>query len=97
MFDWYKPSIKACPLCGNPLEEWQGKDATNFLLVWQEREPHPIEHRASEDYRLSQEDLEEFTLPSRFEIYSYDCPVHQPIVAQGLCEDGIWISTSILP
>lgn len=98
MFDSYRPTERLrCPVDGNPLLEWQGKDGPCLLLVWQEGTKHPVDHRVDEEVRLSTLDLKSFTLPSRFVIYSFDCPVHQPVFAACATRDGIWTSTELRP
>jgi len=96
MFDWYRPALPLrCPFDGHPLETWQGKDGPRLLLVWQEGVKHPADDRVDEEVRYSASDLEAFILPPTFAIYSYDCPVHRPILATCTAPDGIWCSTEI--
>ena len=100
MFDWYEPDQELqCPVCGAALSEWQGKDGECALFVWGEGEKHPIDQAIDdEDVRLAAEDYVYATLPEQFEIYSYDCSLHQPIVAACSTDDnGVWSQTRILP
>ena len=98
MFDWYQPAEKcACPVCGTPLQDWQGKDGPCCLFVWQEGEKYPINQRVDDEIRFSSEEMQQWTLPLQFWIYSYDCSDHRPIVALGITRDGVWTSTSLQP
>jgi hypothetical protein len=97
MFDWYQPATQlTCPECGTPLKEWQGKDGPCGLFVWREGVRHPVDQLIDdEEVRLPPGELSRFTLPSSFEIYSYDCPNHQPIDAVCATGDGVWSSTQV--
>jgi len=98
MFDWYQPAGELnCPVCGQPLREWQGKDDACALFIWREGVKHPVDQQVSDDIRWSDEELLQFALPPTFEIYSYDCPNHQPIDAVCTTEDETWSSTVIQP
>lgn len=98
MFDWYKPAQKyVCPVCGTPLEEWQGGDGPCCLFVWQEGEKYPVDQRVSDDVRSSVEERQRWMLPLRFWISSLDCPLHYPIIALGTTQDEVWSSTSLQP
>ncbi len=98
MFDWYNPAKKhECPVCGTPLKDWQGKDGPCLLFVWQEEEKYPIYQPVDDEVRMTIEEMQQWTLPIRFWIYSFDCPHHHPIYALGTTQDGIWSSTSLQP
>lgn len=99
MFDWYQPVAKLrCPVCENPLEEWQGKDGPNGLFLWREGVKHPVDQLIpDEEVRWPPEEWIHFTLPPKFIIYSHDCPDHQPIDAEGITQDGVWSKTIVLP
>jgi hypothetical protein len=95
LFDYYRPKdAQRCPLCLRALEEWQGKDGPNGLLVWVEGTRFPVDQRADDDVRLEREALQRLRLPERFVIYSYDCPEH---IVSADCStlDGIWTTTSV--
>jgi hypothetical protein len=98
MFDWYQPVPQlSCPVCGRPLEEWQGKDGPCALFVWRQGVKHPIDQAIpDEEVRLDPEDWQRFTLPARFEIYT-DCPDHQLIEADCAGPDQVWSSTVVRP
>src|SRR2546428_349732 len=94
MFDWYRPCGPVyCPVDGRILDEWQGKDGTCALFLWQEGESCPVDQIVDEECRLDPEDRKRFTLPKRFVIYSYDCPDHYPIEADCFPEDSVWVRT----
>lgn len=98
LYDWYRPKAPlACPSCGQPLTEWQGKEAACALLVWEEGSAAPIDQRVDEDVRLEAWELHRFRLPAAFAIYSFDCPAHQPLVADCSCADGVWTVTRLQP
>jgi len=52
MLDWYRPVPDlACPVCGTPLREWQGKEGPCGLFVWQQGEIAPIDQVVDEECR----------------------------------------------
>ncbi len=98
MFDYFRPaSEQRCPVCARVLREWQGKDGPNGLFVWAEKLPFPLEQLVSEDERVDLAAREQLRLPARFVIYSYDCPDHQPIEAECIAPQGVWLGTSVRP
>src|SRR5262245_43684927 len=98
MFDWYYPATgRKCPVCGNLLREWQGKDGPNGLFEWKEGVRSPVGQVVDEDARIDRQARERLGLPDRFVIYSYDCPDHQPIEANCRASDGAWSDTEVQP
>jgi hypothetical protein len=98
MFDYFQPASQLhCPVCQRALREWQGKDGPCGLLIWAQGVPGPIGQAVPEEVRVDQADLQRKRLPSSFAIYSYDCPEHQPIEADCLAEEGVWVSTKLRP
>jgi hypothetical protein len=100
LFDWYEPTdpqLGTCPMCGNPLREWQGKDGPAGGLVWRQGTKRPIDQRVDDDVRLPDKHLAVMTLPERFVIYSYACPNHRPIVARCMSQGGIWTKAELEP
>jgi hypothetical protein len=98
MFDWYRPIAEfKCPICELRLQEWQGKDGPNALFVWQEGIMAPIGQLVDEEVALPLLQRARARLPERFEIYSYDCPRHQPIFARCEAPDGVWTRTVLRP
>jgi hypothetical protein len=96
LFDVYEPEARLrCPLDGHPLTKWQGKDGPCALLVWREGCSHPVEQQVESELRLSASELDNFSLPSAFTIYSYDCPRHHPVVAVCTTRGGTWASTQL--
>ncbi len=96
MFDSYKPSSNLnCPVCGEKLAQWQGKNGPCALFVWQEGSASPIDQQAG-DTNCSIEQRASNRLPKEFEIYSYDCNCPYPNEAICTTEDGIWSKTAIV-
>jgi hypothetical protein len=97
LFDWYQPAAELiCPVCGNLLKVWQSKDGPCGLFLWREGVKHPVDQLVyDEEARWSPDEWCQFTLPTQFEIYSYDCPDHQPIDALCRTQDGVWSSTTM--
>lgn len=97
MFDYYEPAkTYACPICDTPLKGWQGKDGPCGLFVWQEGEKYPVDQRVDDEVRLSVEEIQQWTLPPTFYIYT-DCPDHGLIYALCTTQDGVWSSTRLPP
>ena len=98
MFDWYQPTDDVkCPACGNKLRTWQGKEGPRALFVWRQGLAAPIAQEVDADARLDDRARERFRLPSRFNIYSFDCPDHHPIDAECACVEDVWTTTRVLP
>ncbi len=96
MFDYYRPSEELhCPECGEELEIWQSKDGECLLLIWQQGEQYPIDQHADEDCKMSKDDFKKCTLPSEFDIYSFDCEKHKRIYAKCKVLNGVWVSTEL--
>lgn len=96
MFDYYRPAREQrCPVCSRTLEEWQGKDAANALFVWAEGSRSPVDQLVDDDLRLPGDERERLVLPTRFTIYSFDCPDHYPIEAECQTHDGTWNETVV--
>ena len=97
LYDCYIPDPPIdCPLCGTKLVEWQGKDSLCFLLRWKQNIKGPIRSESREGALPPRPEEDEYLLPDQFEIYSYDCPIHQPITAWGKAPEGIWLTTEVL-
>jgi hypothetical protein len=97
MFDWFVPADDLrCPVCEASLDEWQSKAGPCALLVWNEWEAAPLEQRVDEEYRLSFAELQRFTLPDLFIIYSYDCGCPFPAEASCKSVDGVWSATELI-
>jgi hypothetical protein len=97
MFDRYRPSeLLACPVCGTPLQQWQGKDGPCGLFVWQQGHTAPIAQEADDDSRLSDDALVVWRLPESFTIYSYDCSCPFPVEAIGMTSYGTWATTELV-
>jgi hypothetical protein len=98
MFDYFRPACDLqCPVCLRALQEWQGKDGPCGLFIWVEGRAGPAGQEVPEEIRIDQDELQRMRLPSSFVIYSYDCPEHQPIEADCLAREGVWMSTRLRP
>lgn len=94
MFDYYQPKgDRLCPICHHPLVEWQGKDGPRQMYTWEEGKaaPPPGAYDPATMLALLKGESVEHT----FEIYSYDCPVHRPVL--GICRavKGLWVETEL--
>jgi hypothetical protein len=96
MFDNYRPARQLqCPVCGQPLRAWQGKDGPNGLFVWVEGVPAPTEQEVDTELQIPELERQMQRLPALFSIYSDDCPDHQPIEAVCRAIGGVWASTVV--
>jgi len=96
MFDTYKPAQnQRCPVCGNELREWQGKDGPCALLVWAEGVAEPISQDAG-DMNISEAERRKIRLPDVFEIYTYDCNCPFPVSAICESKNGVWVKTKVV-
>ena len=97
MFDWYEPDPPlACPVCGQALSEWQGKDGPCALFVWRQGYAAPLRQCVDAEIRLSDDELKHWCLPAEFWIGSSDCACPFEVVAIGRTEHGIWTSTDLI-
>ena len=91
MFDTYVPASECtCPVCGDALLEWQGKDGPCNLYTW-----HQGAERPDEPLQLPEIETGDL-LPERFSIYSNDCDC--PYFVHADCEstDGVWTRMEIV-
>ncbi len=98
MFDHYIPDPPlCCPVCGSALDDWQGKDGPNALMVWRQGHTAPIDQAIEdEDIRLLSHQLAKFRLPPIFKIYEWCCGGHFALEAVCHTSDGIWSSTELI-
>lgn len=98
LFDWYKPNPSLnCPVCGETLSEWQGKDGPCLLFVWQQGFVNPVKHLGDgEGFQVSDSDLKNLKLPKEFGIYSYDCECAFPVEAMCRTENDVWTETELI-
>ena len=95
MFDYYRPTnTLECPICRVPLTEWLGGDGPCALLVWQQGIAAPIGQTTEEENKLAPSRREQFRLPPKFWICSYDCEVHC-VKAECTAPDGTWAEVRI--
>jgi hypothetical protein len=98
MSDYYVPARPlSCPVDGNLLTDWQGKQGPCFLLRWREGVAMPDYEGVGvdEEWHMPVERREKIRLPPTFAIYSFDCEAHEPIIADCTTVDGVWVSTTI--
>jgi hypothetical protein len=97
LFDTYRPlPLLKCPRCESQLREWQGKDGPYLLFVWEQGTKHPVAQDGDDDdFRSPSEERVRFVLPAEFEIYSYDCPRHQPVEARCQTTSDVWVRTEV--
>lgn len=96
MFDTYRPAKEQkCPVCGSVLSDWQGKDSSCSLFVWEEGIAWPTKQEAN-DMNVSDEERENVRLPETFVIRSYDCDCPYPVEAICETKNGTWASTKII-
>jgi hypothetical protein len=98
MFDHYIPDPPLdCPVCGNTLDDWQGKDGPSALMVWRQGAAAPIDQAIEdEDVRLEDHHLAKFRLPESFYIYEWCCGGHFALEAVCRTTDGIWSHTKLI-
>jgi len=95
MFDWFEPVPAIdCPLCGERLDDWQGKDAVNLLLVWRQGVAAAVDWRVPPEVQVPQT-FKDRRLPARFAISKIDSKDHR-IKAAGLAPDGVWSATELI-
>ncbi len=98
MFDYYIPDPPLrCPVCGSALDDWQGKDGPNALMVWQQGVAAPIDQAIDdEEVRLEPHRLAKFRLPQIFSIYLWCCGGRFDLEADCRTTDGIWSCTELV-
>ena len=96
LFDTYIPAeILHCPVCGDELSEWQGKDGPCGSFVWVQNKKAPIAQNAAESNR-DDADRVKCSLPEKFKISSYDCNCEYPVQAIGTCSEKKWTKTILI-
>lgn len=96
LFDYYEPiSSYACPVCGTPQLEWQGKSGPCGLFVFREGVPGAVEQRVDDDCRLPVEELSNQRLPDEFFIYAHDCDCLFFTELRCIASDGVWQSSEL--
>jgi len=95
MYDSYKPkSSFSCPVCGEKLREWQGKDLDCLLFEWSEGHKYPTGTTASPDL-IGEDYYESIINVSEFFIYSFDCDCPYSIQLKCETKDNVWVKTSM--
>ena len=94
MFDTYIPEeTLKCPVCGNILSVWQGKEGS--LFVWAQNIKNPIDQEAGNE-NVKEHLRSEVILPSTFTIYSHECNCPYPVEAICKTLNDVWVSTNII-
>jgi hypothetical protein len=97
MFDYYIPVPPIhCPVCAEPLKDWQGKAGPCLLLTWKQGSRFPIKHELGDCVENDKEFLESCNLPQAFEFYTDGCNCKRSIRAYGFCEKGAWVRSEIV-
>lgn len=92
MFDWYElREPRSCAVCGDSLDEWQGKDGPCLLFVWRQGIKHPVDQRVDDEVALATEDRNAHTLPREFAIYAFCRHRHGAWIACS-CDEGVWVA-----
>lgn len=96
MFDHYEPfPALSCPVCGQPLSDWQGKDGPCALLVWRQGCASPVDQAVPDESRADPDVLRALRLPVDFEIYTQCCGGRFFVTAQCQAPDGVWSRTKL--
>jgi hypothetical protein len=97
MFDYYQPQpTLACPVCGTPLAEWQGKDGPCGFFVWRQGAAAPIVHDVPDETRLEPLKLATVRLPASFTIYASCCSPRFSVEARCEAPAGVWTSAELV-
>jgi hypothetical protein len=95
VFDDYEPVPDlSCPVCGETLTGWQGKDAESILFVWRQYQSAPVAWRVDPDLRVPGV-KENARLPPAFGIYTSDSKGHE-VFADCAASDGVWTTTRVV-
>lgn len=93
MFDWYEPvPALACPMCGERVEGWQGKEGESDQWLWRQGNAAPVEHCVDPEWR---KEARGQRLPARFWIHA-SCPRRHRLEAIGEAPDGTWTTTTMV-
>jgi hypothetical protein len=97
MYDSYIPDPPLdCPVCGERLGNWQGKEAQCLLLTWKQGHRFPIKHDLGDWVENDKAFLESQTLPPQFAFYTYGCKCNRWISAYGFCDKNTWMRSEIV-
>ena len=97
LYDDYIPDPPLnCPVCGSPLEGWQGYDGPNGLMVWRQGVPAPIDQPIDEDAKLDPEELARSRLPKEFTIHAPCCGKRFFVEAKCTAPNGTWSTTEVV-
>lgn len=85
IYDTYipKPPVK-CPLCGEEVKDFQGKDGPCAMLEFTQGQEIPLD-----EFYFEYSGCEEGIVPDKFELHTFDSQRHW-IDAQGVIRDGKW-------
>ena len=97
LFDWYEPTPAVlCPVCGQTLEGWQGKDSENGLFLWRQGHASPVDQLVDDDCRIDLTIRETLRLPQSFTIYTDGCACQRRIEAMCTCVGNVWSRTELV-
>ncbi len=91
MFDYYVPQPELqCPLCGDELADFQGKDGPNFLSRFKQGQEIPEHDDWEEDWGIESD-----RVADRIRIYT-SCKNGHWVEAEGRLEGRCWVETKIV-
>jgi hypothetical protein len=95
MFDTYEPDPPVkCPICGEELLFWQGKDGPCCLFEWRQHIATPVKWDVEEPRDLTSIKTR---LPPQFEIITGCWKCGEPLAAFCECIDGVWNTIRLTP
>lgn len=91
LFDTYIPRPPVnCPLCGEEIPDFQGKDGPCGLLTFTQGEEIPFDEFFEEGLWRDYLPRESEEKPDDFELHTFDSNRHW-IEARGVVKDGKWV------
>jgi hypothetical protein len=95
MFDWYIPSPAIdCPVCGDGLDDWQGKDGPCDLFEWRQGVTEAVDQRV--DVAIPEVLRRRMRLPEYFEIYTSCSRCSSWVEACCATTAGAWTTTDLI-
>ena len=93
LFDSYEPVPPLdCPVCGSPLDGWQGKDVPCALFFWRQGETAPVDQDVPDELKG---DFSKARLPADFEIRTPCCGGRFFVTAHCTAPSGAWLDCTL--